>query len=186
MWAVGTPSGGLHVYYPHADGVEQRSWTTQAHVDFRGDGGYVVAPPSWVNLEGGKSRPYVIRTTSAHEPHAIDAGALRAHLTPPRPVPAERPVRFGEVRPEFLAVWVAKRPEGSRNSGLYWAACEMARRGYSSGDALDSLGPAAQHAGLDDREIERTVASAFRKAKHAAAPVQAQASSLTSSEGVAL
>ncbi|MEV0184574.1 bifunctional DNA primase/polymerase [Streptomyces sp. NPDC050625] len=46
-WAclVRTPSGGLHAYYPATAEGEQRSWQSPAnHVDFRGDGGYVIAP----------------------------------------------------------------------------------------------------------------------------------------------
>src|SRR3954470_11924762 len=45
-WVVRTPSGGIHAYYPAGTDHEQRSWQIPSvHVDFRGDGGYVIAPP---------------------------------------------------------------------------------------------------------------------------------------------
>jgi hypothetical protein len=42
---VRTPTGGAHVYFPATPGSEQRSWqAATAGVDFRGDGGYIIAP----------------------------------------------------------------------------------------------------------------------------------------------
>ena len=44
---VRSPSGGLHAYYPAHESAEQRSWQAgRAGIDFRGDGGYIIAPPS--------------------------------------------------------------------------------------------------------------------------------------------
>lgn len=55
-WAalVRTPSGGLHAYYPVNPDRAQSSWqAARAHVDFRGDGGYIIAPPSKVLRPAG-------------------------------------------------------------------------------------------------------------------------------------
>lgn len=38
----------------------------------------------------------------------------------------------------------------------------MAEHGHSSREALDALGPAANQSGLGEREITRTVGSAYR------------------------
>ena len=47
VFTVVSPSGGRHGYYPATPGVVQRSWqAARAGVDFRGDGGYIVVPPS--------------------------------------------------------------------------------------------------------------------------------------------
>ena len=57
-WAalVRTPSGGLHAYYPVNPDRAQSSWqAARAHVDFRGDGGYIIAPPSKVLRPGTKA-----------------------------------------------------------------------------------------------------------------------------------
>ena len=53
-------------------------------------------------------------------------------------------------------------PEGGRNRALFWASCRMVENGLSHADVMGWLGPAAQYAGLPDREIETTVDSAFR------------------------
>jgi Bifunctional DNA primase/polymerase, N-terminal/Primase C terminal 1 (PriCT-1) len=169
-WAfvVRTPSGGIHAYYPHARGVEQRSWQLPtAHVDFRGDGGYVVAPPSLCTTAAGTARPYQLVTVAHHPTRPVDAARLRALLEPPRPprfvggplstVPGDG------VDPERLAAWVAARPQGGRNAGLFWAACRMVESGFDLPSTAGALGEAAQHACLDAREVERTIRSAFRR-----------------------
>lgn len=68
---------------------------------------------------------------------------------------------------------MANRQEGERNAGLFWAACRLAENGVAPADALDVLAEAAGHAGLGDREVTRTVWSAYRTVSgpaHARAP----------------
>ena len=43
---VRTGGGGLHYYFRHADGVSNSASKIAEHLDVRGDGGYVIAPPS--------------------------------------------------------------------------------------------------------------------------------------------
>lgn len=45
---VKTPSGGFHLYYAYAKGfsISANAYPQYPHVDIRGDGGFVVAPPS--------------------------------------------------------------------------------------------------------------------------------------------
>lgn len=162
-WTVRTPSGGLHVYFPHALGVEQRSWTTAAHVDFRGDGGYLLCPPSRVFI-GTQRATYELAVVASREPRPVDAATLRRFLHPPKPIRPSNLAPTANFRPEALPAWVAARPAGTRNDGLFWAACEMGRRGYDHASTLGALGPAALHAGLGEREIRSTVDSAFRRA----------------------
>ncbi|MCL1870593.1 MAG: bifunctional DNA primase/polymerase [Promicromonosporaceae bacterium] len=163
MWSVQTPSGGLHVYFPHAAGVSQRCWTTAAHIDFRGDGGYVVAPPSRIAFDRDHSAVYAMNAVSTEPDHPVDAAALRRFIDPPRPPGTAGLIpRRGRALDDLVG-WVERRGPGTRNSGLFWAACEMARHGYSHDSALASLGPAALRAGLEEREIATTVGSAFRR-----------------------
>jgi hypothetical protein len=61
-----------------------------------------------------------------------------------------------------LAAWVAAQPKGNRNDGLFWAASRAAEAGDPA--ALEAIGRAARSAGLDEREIERTIRSAQRGA----------------------
>jgi hypothetical protein len=161
-WLVRTPSGGLHAYFRPAS-LEQRSWQVPSqHVDFRGDGGYIVAPPSTIAGADGQSRAYQVIAVAQHRPRPLDADALRAFLEPPRP--AGPPASFPALgsRPDKLATWVANRPEGARNHGLFWAACRMAESGHTFSDARLLLGDAAQVAGLSEQEAITTIRSAYR------------------------
>lgn len=57
-WLVRTPSGGAHAYFAATPGETQPCWSVPSrHVDFRGDGGYIVAPPSAVTNPDGSTRP---------------------------------------------------------------------------------------------------------------------------------
>lgn len=166
-WLVRTPSGGLHAYFLRTDAHEQRSWQVpDRHVDFRGDGGYIIVPPSRVTGAEGASSSY--RPIAIAEPRRlgpIDAASLRKFLDPPRPArpPGDMPV-LG-TRPEKLAAWVASRPEGGRNGGLFWAACRMAEEGHDLSTTTSLLGEAAYTAGLPEQEAMATIRSAFRTAR---------------------
>jgi hypothetical protein len=43
---IRTPSGGLHYYLNHIPGVSNRTGQLPAGIDIRGEGGYVISPPS--------------------------------------------------------------------------------------------------------------------------------------------
>lgn len=164
---VRTPSGGRHVYYPHPPGGEQRSWALPGtHVDFRGDGGYIVVPPSVVVSDAGLAAYRVTAAFPPGSPAPIDAGGLRAFLDPPRPSHAAHAlmaVPTSGADPDRLAAWVASRPAGGRNQGLFWAACRMAEHGYQLRETRAALLPAAAHAGLEERETDSTIRSAYRR-----------------------
>ena len=161
-WQVRTPSGGLHAYFLRWHAEEHRSWQLPGHhLDFRGDGGYVIAPPSRVVVADGSERGYELVALASHQPRSIDGTALRDFLEPPRRhAPVDLP--SASARPDKLAAWVTSRPEGDRNGGLFWAACRMAESNYPFQTAAGVLGEAAQHAGLSDREAAATIRSAYR------------------------
>lgn len=147
---VRTPSGGLHAYFV---GTRQPCGRLpRQHLDFKAAGGYVLVPPSQVN-----GRPYELLD---HRPGSatLDWQAVRELLEPPKREALVRPQDVGDVT--RLADWVARQPEGNRNAGLYWAACRV-----DPGDtaALEQLVSAAVHAGLPEREVYRTIASAARR-----------------------
>ncbi|MGZ6583133.1 MAG: bifunctional DNA primase/polymerase [Solirubrobacteraceae bacterium] len=163
-WLVRTPSGGLHAYFGFTPETAQRNWTCPtACVDFRGDGGYVIAPPSHIEVNG-QMKAYRVIATGHHGLRPIDAAALRQFLEPPR---SESPRPTGAARregcsPQALATWVARTPPGGRNDNLFRASCLMAQNNYSYLEVLSALGDAARYVGLRDREIERTIDSACR------------------------
>jgi bifunctional DNA primase/polymerase-like protein len=147
---VRTPSGGLHAYFT---GSDQRSGRLPGHhLDFRSQGGYVLAPPSQI---GG--RPYeLIRRIPGHR--SLDWIASTQLLEPRRQLeyPAQRQDPSRDL--SHLARWVAAQPHGNRNSGLFWAA----NRALDTDAAADlsPLAVAARQAGLTDPEIIRTLNSA--------------------------
>ncbi len=163
VFTVVSPSGGRHGYYPATPGVVQRSWqAARAGVDFRGDGGYIVIPPS--HTAAGSYRLATIRQGASA---GIDSDALRDFLDP-RPALRPRAADRGLVQSEpgvvvsRLAAWVAGLGEGERNRGLFWAACRAAEYDIAPATAVDALGAAASEAGLGPREIAATVRSAYR------------------------
>lgn len=163
-WMVRTPSGGIHAYYPAGTDHEQRSWQApSAHVDFRGDGGYVIAPPSRIEVDG-VLKTYDVIAVTTQPAKALDAIKLRKFLEPPRPKPVGPPSGLPPkgCRHEALARVVALTPEGGRNRALFWASCRLAEDGQGRATAVGYLMPAARYAGLSDREIESTIDSAYR------------------------
>jgi Bifunctional DNA primase/polymerase, N-terminal len=148
---VRTPSGGLHAYFA---GSDQRNGHLPAHhLDFRSTGGYVLAPPSQVD-----GKPYQLVKTLEGDGR-LDWAAAGHLLQPPEqqqqhPHPRQDP--GGDVG--RLARWVARQEQGNRNAGLFWAA-NRALEADRAAD-LSPLAVAARLAGLDEREIGRTLDSA--------------------------
>jgi hypothetical protein len=152
---VATPSGGAHLYFAGSD--QRCGKLPRHHIDFRAQGGYILAPPSQV---GG--RPYRV-VISQGEPGSLDWAKVTRHLEPERTV-AARPasVQHGDL--SHLAAWVAALAPDShnRNDGLFWAACRAAEAGDDQ--VLDQLADAARATGLTDHEIGATIRSARRTA----------------------
>lgn len=160
---VATPSGGMHAYYPVTPDGEQRSWqAARAGIDFRGDGGYIVVPPSTVPTSGG-SGGYRVRRMNPGASSVLDSDRLRDFLDP-RPTQHRRSGSAVERPADVsrLTAWVAARSEGERNRGLFWAACRLAENDIPALEALEVLTAAASEAGLGEREITTTVRSAYR------------------------
>jgi hypothetical protein len=163
--AVRSPSGGLHLYYPSDPNRPQGSWSRgRSHVDFRGTGGYIIAPPSTITAPDGTTAAYEV-IARGRRPRPVDADAVRTILTPTPP-----PTRQGQLPPsganeriaERLSDWVARLAEGNRNAGLFWAACRLAEAGLSKEETTAALEPAAVSIGLEVRETRGTIHSAHR------------------------
>ncbi|MWB99419.1 bifunctional DNA primase/polymerase [Agromyces seonyuensis] len=165
---VRTPSGGMHVYFPADPARPQRCWqAASAHVDFRGEGGYVIVPPS--SLPTGNTRTaYRVSSLSSAPQHPVDAGALRDFIAPRPTITTTRTVTSDELGPTRLATWVSRLQEGERNHGLFWASCRLVEAGHTPGGIVNALGAAAASVGLSEREIAITIRSAVRHASPAA------------------
>jgi hypothetical protein len=140
---VRTGGGGLHMYFKHpGDRVPSRTHVMGLAVDVRGDGGYIIAPPS--SHESGNAYEWVFDG----DPPAM-ADALRDMLR--------------EQEPRVVAAEGNGIDEGSRNDTLTRLAGSMRRAGSS----LEGISAAlfAENAArccppLDPAEIEGIVQSA--------------------------
>lgn len=166
---VSTPTGGRHMYFPADPAREQRSWAVgRAGVDFRGNGGYVIAPPSIIPTDGSLVS-YRVEHITTGTTGPVDAARLRDFLTPtttlaPRISSSPTPELGRQRSVERLASWVSHQVEGERNVSLFWAACRLAENGVPAAQARDVLVAAARQPGFGEREITRTVYSAYRAA----------------------
>ena len=159
--AVRTPSGGTHLYFPSEADRPQQTWSRgTSHVDFRGTGGYVLAPPSTV-IDRGKPAGYTILTLNA-DPRPVDGDRIRELLTPIRPRVTTARAGSARAEAERLTHWLGGAVEGNRNASLFWAACRLAEHGIDEQGIHDLLDRPALGVGLGAREIDATIRSAWR------------------------
>ena len=169
-----TGGGGLHLYYRHPGGLLRNTAgrlpgidEPLPGVDLRGDGGYVVAPPS--RHAGGATYSWVDNTT----PMAPAPGWLRPAPQPEftmdtrhQPLPHRRGSRYGLVALRAEADAVRHAPTGSRNSRLNRAAFCLGM--LVAGGELDellveeTLIAATRDAGLSEGEANASLASGLR------------------------
>jgi putative DNA primase/helicase len=156
-WAAETGSGGLHLYYrmPGLD-VRNSAGAVGPGIDVRGNGGYVVAPPS----RHASGNPY--RWQDAWHPSRVALGDVPDWLLK-KMVPGS--ARTGAAPlPRIIR-------EGMRNTWLASGAGTMRRRGFGEAAILAALRVENRERcdpPLADRELERIAKSIDR---YAPAPV---------------
>ncbi|GIM89353.1 bifunctional DNA primase/polymerase [Paractinoplanes toevensis] len=173
---VRTGGGGWHLWF-RPTGFGNRVHLLPG-LDWRGAGGYVVAPPSrhargadyrWVRRPGGDL--------------PAGAPALLALIEGPLPRPADhRPIthpdRYAQVALAAEAERVAAAPVGSRNDTLNRAAFALGRLVgaglLDTGDVVRELDAAARRAGLGRAEVRRTIRSGLTAGRRA--PIDAEPS----------
>jgi hypothetical protein len=166
-----TGSGGCHLYFTHPGGtVHNSSSTLGPGIDVRGDGGYVIAPPS-LHIAGDPYR-WTVSSRLAHLPDW-----LRLLIQPPeRPQTEPPPTRPGRAASDGT-IWaraalaaevasVASAQEGQRNHTLNRAAFalgQLVAGGHlDQSNVVSSLEAAGLASGLGAKETQRTVASGLR------------------------
>lgn len=159
---IETPSGGKHFLYAYPNGptIGNKGNVDKLQIDVRGEGGYVLAPPSL--LRSGR-------------------GYRVAHDVPIAPAPERLLSRLakGEGVPSVAAASsvTAAIPEGGRNSTLCSIAGTLRRRGANEEaiiGALHAFNEAQCKPPLDASEVERIARSVVRYAPeshHAATDV---------------
>ncbi|MGH9281927.1 MAG: bifunctional DNA primase/polymerase [Acidimicrobiales bacterium] len=166
---VHTGSGGQHLYFAHPGGSVRNSAGTRlgSGLDVRGDGGYVIAPPS-IHATGAPYRWGPVRMLAAVPDWLVER--LAAPKQPPRPAPDPSRLR----RDAGVSAWSAAAVEGElarvsaatvgqRNHVLNRAAFVLGQivgGGHLDRDLVsDLLEQAGQAAGLGAREAMATVES---------------------------
>ncbi len=168
---VATGGGGEHWYYQHPGGdVLLRNVAgldDLSGLDIRGDGGYVVAPPSW--HKSGAKYEWVDEAT----PVAPLPDWLLELLQKPR---ADYDVRGPRLAPDH-AEWaandtgqywldkaLAQAYEGNRNATGFWLACQLRDAGLSHAETENWLATYAARvpgSGYSEREALASVRQAY-------------------------
>lgn len=169
-WSI-TASGGWHLWlrYPAEGEVRNSAGRVGAGVDVRGEGGYVVAPPTVT--DDGRSytwgRDGWDREPARMSADMLTALTLRQEMRPDR----DRSGDWGEddhPRLSQLAGTVRAAEPGQRNQILFWAACRagegVAHLGWDPVDTADALGEAGARAGLTASEVRRAIHNGFEQA----------------------
>jgi hypothetical protein len=168
---VRTGSGGWHAYFRHPGDAVRNSAGTRlgAGVDVRGDGGYVIAPPS----RHASGRHYTWDVTG--EPPALDGWLLHRLLAPQHIERAQltEPIRLDAAVSAWArsalddeATRVRAAPSGSRNHTLNRAAFCLGQ--IVGAGVLDpalverTLTASALAVGLSERESVLTIRSGLR------------------------
>lgn len=153
-WAR-TPSGGAHAYFPASRDMPNATYARHG-IDLRGDGGYVLAPPSFIDTEAYAGSYVHVEAKEGLSPAPLDWRRLDHLLVGDR-----RPVSVGQaVAPGWLSAALAREMReavvGERNSTLFRKACRALEFGLETGP----IERAALEVGLTQDEIARTVRSA--------------------------
>jgi hypothetical protein len=149
-----TGGGGRHLYFAHPGGLTRNRTGLAQGIDLRGDGGYVVAPPS-IHPNG---RPY--HWVAGHSPDDVTLAALPRWVLLPS----------GGVRPRrTLADWRRLAhdgvPEGQRNSTIASLAGHLLWHQIDPDVALELLlawNRMRCRPPLDDTEVAQVVANIVR------------------------
>lgn len=166
---IRTGSNGLHLYFRHPGGVVRNDAGRRLGpgIDIRGDGGYVIAPPSR-HVTGGR---YVVASSADWMPE-LPPWALR--LVQPPEVPRERTPTLGRIAQ--AGAWASAAvegevqrlrtaPEGARNDTLNRVAFRLGQLvgGTLSEEQIEQiLVDNAKSIGLTEHEALATTRSGLR------------------------
>lgn len=165
-YLVRTGSGGGHVYFHHHPGIGCRVGLeingVRYAADVRGDGGYVVAPPS---LHASGRRWEAIGGDICAAPDWLLAAVLRTDrparpAAPSVPVTAsDREVRYAQRALSSACARIAAATEGQRHQTLAREVYSVAGWGrfLVEDEAISALVQAGMSTGKSQKEVWRTV-----------------------------
>ena len=159
-----TGGGGRHVYFGHPGGSVPNKVGLVAGIDLRGDGGFVVAPPS-IHPSG---RSYAWLPSDRPDPAAMPAWLVE--------LVRERGYRPGHTLAHWRRLVKEGVQEGERNSSIASLAGHLFWRGIDPKVALDLLlcwNARRCRPPLSEDEVARTVDSIMRRHESDDAPAGA-------------
>lgn len=172
---ITTPTGGMHLYYAIREGVRLKntSGLIAPGIDTRGEGGYVVAPPS--RTEKGA---YTRQQDPAQLLQAPEWLVEKCRVELRQENRLRKPLRpTDEMSPKVREVLtdrlneIAGATAGQRNDTLNRHAFYLAGyigRGFSESDLVALLLDAARQSDMPDWEARRTIDSALRSQRQQA------------------
>lgn len=160
---VRTPSGGWHLYFPAAQGLTNKAHATLG-LDVRSAGGYVLAPPSWIDDEEKSVGVYEdIGTTTGSTGEPLHWDLIVSTLAPINTTTKQPIELLGYERQSSLASlrgWLSERAHGERNNALHWAVCRCIDNGIDPNELFE----VAILLGLSEDETQLTIDSALKRA----------------------
>lgn len=176
-YVVRTPSGGWHLYFPAAPGLTNKAHATLG-LDVRSTGGYVLAPPSWIDDEEKSVGPYAhMGETMGGTGEPLLWDLIVATLAPINEDNRKPLDLLGYERQASLASlrgWLSERVSGERNNALHWAVCRCIENGIDPNELVD----VAHLIGLTEDETAKTIDSALVRSGVRASDLDTEAEAL--------
>ena len=149
---VRTPRGGLHVYVYETSATSRSTPLVPGTADYKGAGGYVLAPPSSVNGRFYKAHTNgAIMKVEDGRKWAIETlRAFDVEVTEQTREPLNTAKLIIDIEP------------GNRNDSCFRLGCKLRASGYEIDDIAALVTPIARESGLDDAEIEALLGSVAR------------------------
>jgi hypothetical protein len=173
---VRTPSGGWHLYFKAAPGLTNKT-RAGLGLDVRAKGGYVLAPPSFIETPdyAGSYEDMGPTEESTDEPLLFDL--IQSTLAPINKETNKPVALLGYERSASIASlrgWLSERQTGERNNALHWAVCRCIDNGIDPNELVE----VALMLGLAESEVDLTISSALRRAGVAADDLASEAEAL--------
>lgn len=150
---IETPRGGIHIYIRETGATSHSGPLVAGVADYKGVGGYVLAPPSSVN---GRFYKMLANSTIMEVENGRAWGVETLALFDV--VVAERP----EHEPLDTANLISNIEPGNRNDSCFLLACKLRSDGYEMEAIAALVAPLARESGLEDAEIESLLTSVAR------------------------
>ncbi len=167
-----TGNGGKHLFFHYDGKLSNGKNVLGSGIDIRAEGGYVIAPPSWIKPSKSGSGGEYAWIISPFDVKIPRLPIWMMEMLRPRPIPPFVPPKtFMEAttRVQGIAEYAARAPEGLRNKSTFWAACRMAELvacgKVHKSVATAHLRMASQSTGLTMREIDEVINRVIEKNK---------------------